>query len=230
MDEQAECWLYALSAPMVGLNPHASYTAPGFLAEGKVNLVDGWGIHNRDELLEMLRMADNGHARHLSDAYWRWHRCLPSEWEALLASLTPRERTLHRFASQTAGETGPGGIRAWDLGRMGFLLRCGLGNGFIDRQESLWLHGRMVVRARHYYNHWAGYVAGFCIGRAFWNCLGNSDEELAQELQRQGDDGGSRQMMRELIDNPAIAFADLPWDLPLNLPERPASLAEFHWS
>ena len=37
-------------------------------------------------------------------------------------------------------------------------------------------------------------------------------------------------MMRELSDNPAIAFADLPWDLPLNLPERPASLAEFHWS
>ena len=92
------------------------------------------------------------------------------------------------------------------------------------------LHGRMAVRARHYYNHWAGYVAGFCIGRAFWNCLGNSDEDLAQELQRQGDDGGSRQMMRELSDNPAIAFADLPWDLPLNLPERPASLAEFHWS
>lgn len=230
MDEHAQHWLYALSAPMVALNPGASYTAPDFYADRRVNLVDGWGIHNRAELLDMLRMADNGHASHLAAAYWQWQRCLPSQWQSLLASLAPRERILHQYASRTAGECGPGGIRAWDLGRMSFLLRCARGNAWIDLEESLWLHSCLAVRARHYYNSWSTYVAGFFIGRAFWNCLGNSDEQVGHELERQGSYLSNLGMMRELGLDPAVPFAELPWDLPLALPDKPDSLAEFNWS
>ncbi|MNT90514.1 hypothetical protein D3C72_2314270 [compost metagenome] len=71
-------------------------------------------------------------------------------------------------------------MRAWDLGRMGYLLRAGLRKGYLSIAESHWLQGRLALRARHYYNSWDRYLAGYLFGKALWNCSSASDEELAQ--------------------------------------------------
>ncbi|WP_065761449.1 DUF1266 domain-containing protein [Pseudomonas defluvii] len=226
MEEIEQRWLYALSAPMAALNG-SSYTAPDYI---EMDLQDGWGISNREQLLEMLYMADRGHASGMLEAYWNWQRCLPSEWSTLLDGLAPRQRALHEFASRTFSECGHGGIRAWDLGRMGFLLRNGLRSGWINLDESLWLHSRLALRARHYYNSWSTYLGGYMTGRMYWCCLDSADDELGHALDREGYAYWSRCSARALAQDAAELFAELPWDLPLTLPQKPDSLAEFNWS
>lgn len=109
MDEIQQRWLCALSAPMAAINTGASYDDPAFCDDHYIDLKDSWGIDDRGQLFDMLeRMTDDGHAKHLSAAYLAWQRCLPSEWQALLDDLSPRERILHEFASRTFGSCGPG--------------------------------------------------------------------------------------------------------------------------
>lgn len=231
MDELEQRWLYALSSPLVALNPDADYTAPTYCFDLKhVDVEGGWGITTRPQLLDMLRTADNGHATQLNEAYRQWERCLPSEWQSLLDSLGTRQRAFYELASRTFGECGSGGIRAWDIGRMGFLLRSAVLHGWIDLTESLWLHGRMAARARYYYDSWTSYLNGFVVGKAFWHCLGNKDEELSHEFDRQGDYVGTTVVIHNLDRDARELFAQLPWNMPLHLPERPDTLGEFDWS
>ena len=232
MEEMQQRWLFGLSAPMVALNPPASYSDAAFYPSPQfVDLQCSWSIADRAELLEMFRgMVDHGHAQHIDGAYRQWTRRLPSEWGALLETLSLRERAFHEFAGRTFGSCGPGGIRAWDLGRMGFLLRCGLRNEWIDLSESLWLHGRLAVRARHYFGSWFAYLNSFLAGHAYWSCLNVSDEKLAYELGRQGESSGGAHIARTLARDIPVYLADLPWDMLLDLPQRPASLEEFNWS
>ncbi|WP_426236724.1 DUF1266 domain-containing protein [Pseudomonas sp. TWP3-2] len=231
MDEIQQRWLFALSAPMAALNPGAGYADPEFCDDKYIDLQCSWGIDDRPQLLAMFeRMADRGHATHLEDAYLAWQRCLPSEWQALLDTLEPRERILHEYASRTFGNCGPGGILSWDYGRMSFLLRCAVRNKWIEPGESLWLHSRLAIRAQFHYGSWLAYFNGFLTGRAFWSCLSKSDDQLAFELDRQGVNTYNLLIARGLDQNIPDFLADLPWHMDLDLPQRPASLQEFDWS
>lgn len=232
MEEIQQRWLCGLSAPMVALNPRAEYDEPAFYSNPEfIDLQCSWGINDRSQLLGMLeRMTDNGHATHLKQAFRSWQRCLPGEWSALLETLEPRERILHEFASRTFEGCGSGGILAWDLGRMGFLLRCGVRNEWIDIRESRWLHWRLAVRAQYHYDDWFSYFNGFLTGRAFWGCQNSSDETLAYELDRQGECSSSLRIARGLSRNLPTFLAGMPWHLKLDPPQRPASLGEFDWS
>ncbi|MFP3497725.1 DUF1266 domain-containing protein [Pseudomonas sp. SIMBA_059] len=231
MDGTQRRWLYALSAPMVALNPSAGYTEPAFYAAPEnIDFECSWGINDREQLFAMLSMADDGHARYLNAAYQLWSRCLPSEWQNRLLQLDLRQRALHEFASRTFGECGPGGIRAWDLGRMGFLLRCGLRNQWVDFSESLWLQSRMALRARRHYCDWNSYFNGFLIGHAFWCCEGLPAESLAQALAHQGNCSSKRMIVGALTSQTVTFLDDLPWDLVLDSLPRPASLRGFDWS
>lgn len=230
MEETAQHWLHALSAPMAALNG-ASYTAAQYFeGDDQTDLERWWGISNRAQLLDMLGMADNGHATELTEAYWQFQRRLPSEWQALLASLPQRERIKHEYAARTFPDCGPGGTRAWDLGRMSFLLRAGLKKDFITLDESLYLHYRLALRARHYYNRWDSYLAGYLIGKALWNASDSSDDTLAAELERQGSEHWNRCIVLNLRHGASDLLASLPWDLELPEPQRPASLEEDCWS
>ncbi len=230
MEESAQRWLFALSAPMAALNG-ASYTAAEYYeGEDQSDLERWWGISNRAQLLDMLGMADTGHATEVSEAYWQFQRCLPSQWQALLDGLSPRERIRHEFAARTFPDCGPGGTRAWDLGRMSFLLRAGVKNDLVSRDESLYLHYRLALRARHYYNRWDTYLAGYLFGKALWNVSDSSDETFAANLERQGSEHWNRCILLNLRHGAHELLAGLPWDLQLPEPERPNTLEEDCWS
>lgn len=235
MDDLQQRWLFALSAPMVAINASAGaqYELPNFYPDSEfVDLTDSWGISDRASLLAMIRrMTDDGHARNLSSAYWDNARMLPSEWQALVESLDASQQVIYRYVAETILVCGSGGIRAWDLGRMSFLARIGQLNGWLSPEENLWLHSRLSLRARYYYQNWHSYLAGFLIGRCYWNCLDNEDaDEQALYLSRQGSNPEHRAQVRELTLTPAARFAELPWDLELDLPETPVSLEAFDWS
>ncbi|NWB56421.1 DUF1266 domain-containing protein [Pseudomonas sp. F8002] len=230
MDEVQQHWLYALSAPMVSINPGAGYLEPAFYAgPSPIDLDGSWGINDRDQLFGMLSLADNGHARHLNEAYHQWARCLPSEWSRLRQDLGQREFALYEFASRTFGVCGVGGIRAWDLGRMGFLLRCGLRNQWIDLSESLWLHSRLALRARHHYDNWDTYLNGFLAGYTFWKCERLPAEQLHRALALQTACESTQLVVRTLAKAAASLLEPLPWDLPLDPLPRPDSLGVFEW-
>ncbi|UVK84387.1 DUF1266 domain-containing protein [Pseudomonas sichuanensis] len=230
MEESAQRWLFALSAPMAALNG-ASYTAAEYYeGEDQSDLERWWGISNRAQLLDMLGMADTGHATEVSEAYWQFQRCLPSQWQALLDGLSPRERVRHEFAARTFPDCGPGGTRAWDLGRMSFLLRAGVKNDLVSRDESLYLHYRLALRARHYYNRWDTYLAGYLFGKALWNVSDSSDETFAANLERQGSEHWNRCILLNLRHGAHELLAGLPWDLQLPEPEHPNTLEEDCWS
>jgi Protein of unknown function (DUF1266) len=235
MDDLQQRWLFALSAPMVAINASAGaqYELPNFYPDSEsVDLTDSWGISDRASLLAMIRrMTDDGHARNLSSAYWDNARMLPSEWQALVESLDASQQVIYRYVAETILVCGSGGIRAWDLGRMSFLARIGQLNGWLSPEENLWLHSRLSLRARYYYQNWHSYLAGFLIGRCYWNCLDNEDaDEQALYLSRQGSNPEHRAQVRELTLTPAARFAELLWDLELDLPETPVSLEAFDWS
>jgi hypothetical protein len=113
---------------------------------------------------------------------------------------------------------------------MGFLLRCAVRNQWIDLVESNWLHGRLAVRAQYHYGSWMAYFNGFLVGRSFWCCLSKSDDELAFELDRQGQSSHNLLIARGLDRNIPQFLADLPWQMALDLSQRPESLKEFDWS
>ncbi|WP_312935206.1 DUF1266 domain-containing protein [Pseudomonas sp.] len=230
MDENAQHWLHLMSAPIAALNG-ASFTAAEYYeGEDKADLERGWGISNREQLLDALGMADNGHALELAEAYWQFERSLPEQWQRRLDALSPRERIKYDYAARTFPDCGPGGTRAWDLARMGFLLRNGVKKALITRDESLWLHLRLAMRARHYYNHWDSYIAGYLVGKALWNVSECSDEQLHAELQRQGSEHWNRCIILNLRLGAEQWFVDVPWDMPLPEIERPESLPEDCWS
>ncbi|AIR89862.1 DUF1266 domain-containing protein [Pseudomonas cremoricolorata] len=230
MDESAQHWLHLLSAPMAALNGASLTAADYHEGEDKTDLERWWGLSNRAQLLDILNMADNGHALELADAYWQFQRCLPQQWQRRLAELPLRERIKYQYAARTFPECGPGGTRAWDLGRMSFLLRNGVKKAWITYEESLWLHYRLALRARHYYNHWDSYIAGYLFGKALWNASDCPDEQLAAELQRQGNEHWNRCIALNLRLSAQQLLADVPWDMPLPEPYRPNSLEEDCWS
>ncbi|MGG2398876.1 DUF1266 domain-containing protein [Pseudomonas sp. SH1-B] len=235
MDELQRRWLFALSAPMVAINARydARYDLPNFYPDNEfVDLTESWDIADRPALLAMIqRMTDNGHASDLSGAYWDNARLLPSEWQRLVDSLDASQQVAYRYVADTILVCGSGGIRAWDLGRMSFLARIGQLNGWLSLEENLWLHSRLGLRARYYYQNWQSYLAGFLIGRSYWSCLGHEQaDELALCISRQGSNPTHVALARELVMNPAAGLDDLHWDLELDLPEKPESLEAFDWS
>ncbi|MBH3341476.1 DUF1266 domain-containing protein [Pseudomonas mendocina] len=232
MDELQEKWLFALSAPMVAMNPGALYDLPRFYPDRDfIDLKESWDIDDRASLLTMIqRMTDDGHASDLSALYWDHARMLPSEWQARLDGLEQGQRVVHQYVAETILTCGAGGIRAWDLGRMSFLARIGELNGWLSPQENLWLHNRLSLRARYYYQSWHSYLAGFLIGRAYWRCLGSEPAEQALLLSRQGSDSSTFGMVQELALNPAARLDHLPWELELDLLEKPDTLEELDWS
>lgn len=231
IDDSARRWLLALSAPMVAINAGsgAAYDCDQFYPfDTRVDLNGSWGIDSREQLFEMiLRMIDNGHAEDLAHYFRLWHRLSLTEWQDYVAHQTPDVQAKLALVADSAVMCGDGGIRAWDLARMGFLCRIGLLNGWITPSENLWFHSRLGVRARYYYSSWQHYNAGFIIGRLYWQSLNASDAD-ARRYAFSGDAGSTTniELMRQLYTHPESPISQLPWHIDVPDMDKPASLPE----
>lgn len=230
-DDAARLWLMALSAPMVAINagPGAAYDCEKFYPfDTQVDLTDSWGIDSREALFEMvLRMTDNGHANDLEHYFRLWHRLTLADWQDYTSQQTPDIRALLALVSDSAALCGEGGIRAWDLARMGFLCRIGLLNGWITSEENLWLHSRLGARASYYFSSWQQYSASFIIGRLYWKSLDAADPDAQRyAFSAEAGDAMNIDVMHQLYTHPDSPIPHLPWRIAMIETDKPASLQE----
>lgn len=234
LSKEQQLWLMALSSPMVALNIKggASYSIPSFWSVDTANKQDNllkssWGIESREGLLStVIRMMDHGHATSVGGRYWAWHQSLPGERERAREGMPEVARLQDTFLDKTAMLTGRGGIRAWDLARMGFLLRNGLYLGYISEQEFDYLQLQLGFRALYWHHSWGQYLQAFFSGRLLWMTLGMEDPAEVEELLFGPAPDWLPRIFSEVInasDNPA---SYLPWDIQLDPLDRPESLGE----
>lgn len=236
MDQLHQHWLFALSAPTAAMNLDygASYTAPNFYPnDSELDLTNSWDIDSKSSLIETVtRMVDDGHAENLASPYYLWHRLTPSRWKDYCASQEAFRLPVLEFVASTAMTCGDGGIRSWDLSRMGFLCRIGVLNGWLTEEESLWFQSRIARRARHYYANWHTYTAGFVTGRTYWLALQEEDPELKRcALNNQGLQDGNVTLCNRLLGGENSPYMRLPWDIDMEQVDmdKPDSLAEVDW-
>lgn len=234
-----ENWMYALSAPMVAINKQcgAEFFLPSFfndILDVPEMLRRDWSINDRQQLLIMIQdMTDNGHATHLAGSYQYFNQASPSQWQQFcITAETDYQKFFNQFVEKTAMACGTGGILAWDLGRMGFLIRCGLLLNWLTYQESLWLHWRLTLRARYYYTSWHSYYSAFYYGRIYWlTCSQETLEELENALdQCTYQSTTNADILHHLFKGANSPSFILPWYIDLHEIDKPSSLKEFDWS
>ncbi|MEH0832980.1 DUF1266 domain-containing protein [Pectobacterium cacticida] len=231
MEPEYQRWLMALSAPMVALNIRcgAHFDQHTFLDPGETfDLTESWGITSRQELISMINdMTDDGHAERLAYGYHLWHHLPIAEWQRYCAAQPDERQGMLMWITETAALCGEGGIRAWDLGRMGFLSRIGVLRGWFSEKESLWIHTRLADRARYYYRSWENYYAAFLSGRTYWLSLDEEDPECQRYLfSHCSEKPNYIHQIATLYTHPRSPIHDLDWDVEPIAMAKPDSLAE----
>ncbi len=236
---QQENWMYALSAPMAAINKHcgAEYFLPEFFIDTfdvPEMLQRDWSINNQAQLLTMVKdMTDNGHAANLARNYQYFNQASPSQWRKHCSRAeNDYQLFADQFVEKTASTCGAGGILAWDLGRMGFLIRCGLLLNWLTHEESLWLQWRLTLRARYYYGSWHSYYSAFYFGRIYWLSYsqGTMPEIIEMLEQCAYQSIGSSNLLDYLFKDTHSPSFILPWFIDLEPIDKPQSLEEFDWS
>lgn len=77
-------------------------------------------------------------------------------------------RTMDILRPVLRNENFPSHVRAWDLGRIGFIVRMGLRCGYLTTDEAWPMLTAGLSAARDYYANWRQFAHGYLIGRAYW--------------------------------------------------------------
>ncbi|NMO00925.1 DUF1266 domain-containing protein [Gordonia sp. TBRC 11910] len=77
-------------------------------------------------------------------------------------------RTMDILRPVLRNENFPDHIRAWDLGRIPFIVRMSLRCGYLTDDEVWPLLSAALSAARDYYANWRQFAHGYLIGRAYW--------------------------------------------------------------
>ena len=198
MDDTQRNWLLALSSPMVALNHKAGalYSGENLWTannseEAKKFFEGSWNINSRDDLINtIVRMADYGHAESLGVDFFYWPQSLPSEKQTKYK--TPPVNTIDVQLAYIEGSyylTDGGGIKAWDIVRLCFLIRNGIDANYLNSDEAFFLMSRLGKRAHYWYKSWNAYYAGYLIGRLLW--LSQEQTSVAKQNEFLNGDNGS---------------------------------------
>ena len=133
-----------------------------------------WNIHNRDELLKNYVELEAGEQaseyNKLKGLLEKYPDLTVIEIAAKeLLSVTEASRMY--FVQEMKDKLGAHGIEAWVDARKISILRWGIGAGFIDKAEVLYLIEPIVNRIKDDYSGWedfiAHYVAGYCYNAVY---------------------------------------------------------------
>ncbi len=119
-------------------------------------------------------------------------------------------RTAKVLRNSVADRHFPTHIRAWDLGRLPFIVRTGLRAGYLQEDECWPMLFAGLDSARSYYANWRQFAHGVVIGRAYWSAITDI-----------GTAGDSAQTAGNWM-NALLVRSDSPWRrLPLGTEEDP---------
>ncbi len=107
--------------------------------------------------------------------------------------------------SQWESDLGAGGIAAWDVARLGHVVRLALAGGLIRVDECWPLLYRAARLARESLHSWAHFGESFLRGRLWW---GQGDDPSNQSM---------RDATERLLSHPESPWRVLAWDTPLDL-------------
>ncbi|MGC4960840.1 DUF1266 domain-containing protein [Gordonia sp. DT218] len=80
-------------------------------------------------------------------------------------------RTARLLRNTVSDRHFPTHIRAWDLGRLPFVVRTCLSSGYLEVDECWPMLFAALDSARSYYANWRQFAHGVVIGRAYWSAL-----------------------------------------------------------
>ncbi|WP_124709498.1 DUF1266 domain-containing protein [Gordonia insulae] len=144
-------------------------------------------------------LATRAAARGSSPGYWITH------YDALYTL-----RTSKVLRNSVTDKYFPTHIRAWDLGRVPFVVRTALRSGYLQEDECWPMLFAALDSARGYYANWRQFAHGVVIGRAYWSAITDIGT-TAEKAQVAGD-----------WVNALLVRSDSPWRrLPLWPEEHP---------
>ena len=133
-----------------------------------------WNIHNREELLKNYVELKAGEQ---STEYNKLKELLEKYPDSTVIEIAAKEMlsvteaSRMYFVQDMKDKLGVYGIEAWVDARMISILRWGIGAGFIDKDEVLYLIEPVIERIKNDYSGWddfiAHYVAGYCYNAVY---------------------------------------------------------------
>jgi hypothetical protein len=168
-------------------------------------LAEWWGIHSREELMDMLVKLQSGKHGH-RERYWEIRKkLLEAKMEHYLETInqegpgTPAQRFIvATHLGPIKGRSLP--LTAWDFGRYIYLCRAGYNARWLTEKEA-WF--RILPAARLLqasYSSWDEFATDYLLGRYFWN------PDVAAENE-------SVRYIIALLKNPEGGlWGGIPWD------------------
>lgn len=179
---------------------------PARIADEKRLLIKWWGVHNREDLLQVLSgQLTNGH-----NVSWM-------NFRKLLANKSPIDKgqvlTLLESAADPDGvavvkehgdQLGERGLLAWDLCRYISLCRWGYQVGYLSEKEASERIIPVAKKLQKTYTSWEQLGKEYLIGRKFWSIKNYKEDE-----------NDSMKNLSFLLKSPKSPWVYLPWDTQL---------------
>jgi TPR repeat protein len=208
-------WALATSAVLTEVNNCCHFILEETQTQnghGAKTLRNGWGVHNRGDLLRTLKwLEEGGHRKHCDD-YVKMLRksgqlAPPSEmrYAADLYALDDREERTLAVAKIIHKRFGKQGLTGWDFSRYVSLCRWGVHAKYLTEEEA-WIKIMPVARMlQSTFRSWVELGYNYRLGRTFWSPM--CDESYILDA------------LDKLKNENTSPWAALPWHVNL-LPEK----------
>ncbi|GAA6168647.1 DUF1266 domain-containing protein [Sessilibacter corallicola] len=173
----AQSWMISLGALLAALNNnHCSSLAldqksnTDLIQSWHRTLSRDWGIHNRAELIDMLKwLHTEGHAQNYQNIASYWNRFNEQQFALEINRIEQPEHQIQAKLAYTHRHViSKGGILAWDLGRYAHLVRTAFFIDWITEDEAWRLLSIAAETAQINFSSWHQYGISYCVGRLFW--------------------------------------------------------------
>lgn len=165
----------------------------------RYQLENGWGIPDRDTLIETIRsMTDHGHNDSFQAAAAVAAGLSESQMADLVAQSTGAEVYMWPYTKDLGAKWGDKGILAWDLFRMSNLAQWGYTAGFLTYTEALELMQPAAQRLCETFSSWDEAYENYLDGYHWWARRDVMGQDIWQTVR-----GKSYAMMKE---DPAVSL------------------------
>lgn len=107
----------------------------------------------------------------------------------------------NRFPLKTVG------VRAWDIGRMVFLMRQAVYVGYIGIDEAWQILLTVALEAQKIFAGWDHYGHSYVVGRHYWRSISLTEGNCEKFYE----------YLNPIIGDFYSPWYTLPWDMPLSL-------------
>ncbi len=186
-------WALATSAVLTEINTCCHFIleeTQSTNAHGAKTLRNGWGVHNREDLLRSLKWLEEGGHRRRYDSF---ARALQQRGQILarpevsyaadLTNIDDEQKRTIAVVKIIHKRFGKQGLAGWDFSRYVSLCRWGVHAGYITEEEA-WMRIMPVARMlQSTFSSWEELAYNYRLGRIFWSPM-YDDDDILKALER----------------------------------------------